>query len=146
MKYEVYHEIRVTDDYSIFDFVSVGRRGTIPKRIEFSPTDIDGFYNLAFGDIDEQGGIDDYSISNNGDRNKILATVAYAVEIYLAKYPDRWVFFRGSTLERTRLYRMAVGLNLEELSANFELYAQQASGVVPFEKNIEALGLLVKKK
>lgn len=146
MKYEVYKDIKATDDYSIFDFVSIGRKGNILKRIEFTPTEMPGFFNLAFGDINENGEIDDYSISDNGDRNKVLATVAYVVEIYLNKYPDRWVYFRGSTLERTRLYRMAIGLNLEELSLKFEIYADQKDEVVGFQRNIEATGLLVKKK
>ncbi|MBX3254913.1 MAG: hypothetical protein KF862_12290 [Chitinophagaceae bacterium] len=146
MKYEIYKDIKVTDDYSIFDFISIGRNGNIPKRIEFMTTEMPGFFNLAFGDIDENGEIDDYSISDNGDRNKVLATVAYAVEIYLNKYPDRWVYFRGSTLERTRLYRMAIGLNLEELSLKFDIYAEQKDGIVEFQRNIEAIGLLVKKK
>ncbi|HVY76517.1 MAG TPA: hypothetical protein VG890_16925 [Puia sp.] len=146
MKYEVYKDIKITDDYSIFDFVSVGRNGNIPKRIEFMPTEIPGFFNLAFGEVDENGEIDDYNISDNGDRNKVLATVAYAVEIYLNKYSDRWVYFRGSTLERARLYRMAIGLNLEELSLKFEIYAEHKNGVVEFQRNVEAIGLLVKRK
>ena len=146
MKYEVYKEIKVTDDYSIFDFISTGPEGNIPKRIEFMPTEISGIINLAFGDIDENGEIDDYSISDNGDRNKILATVAYTVDIYLNKYPDRWIYFKGSTQERTRLYRMAVGLNLEELSLKFEIYAEQKSGMIPFRKNTDILGLLIRKK
>lgn len=100
----------------------------------------------GLGDIDENGEIDDYSISDNGDRNKILATVANAVEIYLTKYPDRWVYFKGSTQERTRLYRMAVGLNFEELSLKYEIYAERKDGIAPFEKNSEVLGLLVKRK
>src|ERR1700744_1389535 len=125
MKYEVYTEIKITDDFSIFDFFSVGRKGLIPKRIEFMPTEISDIVNLAFGDIDESGEIDDYSISDNGDRNKILATVAFATEIYLNKYPERWVYFKGSTQERTRLYRMAIGLNFEELKSRFDIYAEQ---------------------
>jgi uncharacterized OB-fold protein len=32
-----------------------------------------GIFNLAFGDVDETGEINDSTISNNGDRNKILA-------------------------------------------------------------------------
>lgn len=147
MKYEVYREINVTDDYSIFDFVSVGRNGLIHKRIEFMPTKIAGYFNLAFGDVDSDGEIDDYSVSDNGDRNKILATVAYAVEIYLNRYEDRWVYFRGSTLERTRLYRMAVGLNIVELENKFDIYAElKDDTIVPFQKNIDVMGLLVKKK
>ena len=146
MKYEVYTEIKITDDFSIFDFFSVGRKGLIPKRIEFMPTEISDIVNLAFGDIDESGEIDDYSISDNGDRNKILATVAFATEIYLNKYPERWVYFKGSTQERTRLYRMAIGLNFEELKSRFDIYAEQPDGIVLFEKNIEIQGLLIKKK
>ncbi|HVX28287.1 MAG TPA: hypothetical protein VHB70_18215 [Parafilimonas sp.] len=146
MKYEVYRNIKVTDDLSIFDFISTGVKGSIPKRIEFIPTEIPGFVNLAFGDIDENGEIDDYSISDNGDRNKILATVAYAIDIYLNKYPERWIYFKGSTQERTRLYRMAVGLNFDELSQKYEIYAEQKDGIVPFQINREVLGLLVKRK
>ena len=145
-QYDVYNELRITDDYSVFDFASVGRYGSIPKRIEFMPTEIDNYYNLAFGDIDEHGNIDDYSISDNGDRNKILATIAYAIEIYLNKYPGRWIYFKGSTQERTRLYRMAIGLNLEDLLLKFQIFAEQRDGIVPFQKNIEVLGILVKIK
>lgn len=81
MKYDIYNSLAVTDDYSIFDFISSGKNGEIAKRIEFMPTHIPGYFNLAFGDVDEDGNIDDYSISDNGDRNKVLATVAFAVEI-----------------------------------------------------------------
>ena len=146
MKYEVYDQLQIADDFSIFDFVSEGRNGKISKRIEFMSTDIPGIVNLAFGDIDGDGEINDYSISNNGDRNKILSTVAFATEIYLHKYPERWIYFKGSTEERTRLYRMAIGINFEELRLKFDIYAEQPNGFVPFQKNTQAFGLLVKKK
>lgn len=146
MKYEVYQGIKITDDYSIFLFLSIGQNGNIPKRIEFMPTEIPGVFNLSFGDVGANGEIDDAKVSDNGDRNKVLATVAFAVEIYLNKYPDRWVYFSGSTRERTRLYRMAVGLNLKELATKFEIYAEQQDGIVPFQTNMEILGLIVRKK
>jgi hypothetical protein len=123
MKYEVYSKLNYTDDFSVIDFISIGKNGPIPKRIAFSRTELENVYNLAFGDIDENGEIDDYKISDNGDRNKILATVVNVIDDYTIKYPDRWIIFRGSTCERTRLYRMAVGINLEELSRTFEIYA-----------------------
>lgn len=100
MRYDIYKNLQITDDYSVIDFVSKGNKGNISKRM----------YNLAFGDLNEYGEIDDYSISDNGDRNKILATVVDVVKVYTAKYPDQLIFFRGSTQERTRLYRMAVDL------------------------------------
>lgn len=146
MKYEIYDQLRIAVDFSIFDFISEGKNGSISKRIEFTATDIPGIVNLAFGDVDANGDIDDYSISNNGDRNKILATVAFATDIYLDKYPERWIYFKGSTEERTRLYRMAIGINFEELRHKFEIYAEQFDGFVPFRKNTPALGILVKKK
>lgn len=146
MKHEVYTQIKTTDDFSLFDFVSIGKKGQVSKRIEFSVTEIPNFVNLAFGDIDENGEIDDYSISDNGDRNKVLATVAYAVDLYLTKYPHKWVYFKGSTQERTRLYRMAIGLNFEELSSKFEIFIEQTGNILPFQKNIAIDGILVKKK
>jgi len=146
MQYDVYKDLYIRDRYSIFDFFSIGPKGIIPKRIAFVPTEFSGVYNLSFGDIDVNDKINDYSISDNGDRNKVLATVAYAVEIYLNKYPDRYIFFTGSTKERTRLYRMAVGLNFGELATKFEIYCQTESGIIPFEKNIPITGLIVRRK
>ena len=43
---------------------------------------MENVFNLAFGDINENGEINDYTISDNGDRNKILATVANVVDVY----------------------------------------------------------------
>jgi hypothetical protein len=68
------------------------------------------------------------------------------VEAYTKKYPDRWIIFRGSTTERTRLYRMAVGLYLEELSTKFEIYAFVNENVVPFVKNLKINAFLIKRK
>ncbi|MFC3830224.1 MULTISPECIES: DUF6934 family protein [Niastella] len=85
-------------------------------------------------------------MSDNGDRNKILATVAKAVDDFTEKYPDRWVIFRGSTRERTRLYRMAVGINQDELSAKFEIYVYVEDQILPFAKNLEINAFLIKRK
>jgi hypothetical protein len=145
MKYEVYKDIQSTNDYSLFSFVSTGRHGNIRKGIEFTPTQIPGFVNLAFGDIDAHGYIDDCRTSANGDRNKVLATIAHVVDMYLTRYPETWIYFKGSTIERTRLYRMAICLNLEELSLKFIIYTEQKGGIIPFRKNVEALSFFVKK-
>lgn len=96
MKYEIYTDLRIAHDLRVFEFVSIGKYGVIPKRIAFIPTVLPEVFNLAFGDINEDGEIDDYSISDNGDRNKILATLAKVIELYTDKYPERWIYFRGS--------------------------------------------------
>lgn len=146
MQYEVYKNLYIKDAYSIFDFFSIGPRGIILKRIVFIPTTSARVYNLSFGDVTLNGEMSSYSVSDNGDRNKILATVAYAVDIYLEEYPDRYVFFTGSTDGRTRLYRMAVALNFDELSLKFDIYCQTDRGIIPFQKNIPTTGILVKRK
>lgn len=146
MKYEIYTQLQATDDFSIIDFISTGRRGPIPKRIVFTATESKGVYNLAFGDIDENGEIDDYGISDNGDRNKILATIASVVKMYTDIYPRRLIFFRGSTVERTRLYRMAISLNMEELSKQFQIYALVDKEFLAFRKNMRVEAFLIKRK
>jgi hypothetical protein len=62
-----------------FIFESEGLKGVIYKTIKFEKNRTD-FYNLAFGDRSETNKkIDDKARSNNGDRDKVLATVAHAV-------------------------------------------------------------------
>jgi hypothetical protein len=146
MKYEIYSDYSFTQDYSVFNFMSTGKNGAIPKRITFTTTGLANVYNLAFGDVDENGDLDDYRISDNGDRNKILATVFTVVDIYTKKFPERWITFRGSTSERTRLYRMAVGLNLDELSQIFEIYAFVQEELKLFAKNMEVNTFVIKRK
>lgn len=148
MNYEIYTDLNIADDLRVFEFMSVGRNGTIPKRVAFMPTDLPGVYNLAFGDIKQDGQLDDQSITDNGDRNKISATIAKVIDIYTERYPDRWIYFSGSTNDRTRLYRMAVSLNLDELLTRFDIYAE-IEGLrefVPFQKNMPVSAFLVKRK
>ena len=146
MKYEVYTEIEVTDDFAIFDFISTGRNGDISKRVAFTKTEQDKVYNLALGDVDEDNEINDYSVTDNGDRNKVLATVASIVEAYTKRFPDRWIIFRGSTAERTRLYRIAVGLHLEELSGLYEIKGYVDGNIIPFAKDMKVNAFLIKRK
>lgn len=146
MQYDVYKNLYIKEGYSVFVFFSIGRKGMVPKRIVFAPTEYDNVYNLVFGDIDMDGEINDYSISDNGDRNKVLATVTHAIDIYLNSYPERLIFFTGSTKGRTRLYRMAISLNFEYLSSKFEVHCQTDTGIFPFEKNMEVIGFLIRRK
>jgi hypothetical protein len=146
MKYEIYLNLTFTPDYSVIDFISIGKHGAIPKRIVFTETELQNVYNLAFGDIDENGDIDDCRISDNGDRNKILATVVKVVDSYTQRYPYRWIIFSGSTKERTRLYRIAIGINLEELSKKYEIYAFVQDELKPFIKNMEINSFVIKRK
>lgn len=80
-------------------------------------------FNLAFGDYDENaGGINDKIVTNNGDSEKVLATVASTVYAFTGRYPDSWIYATGSTEVRTRLYRMGLTNNLTEIAEDFYVY------------------------
>ena len=65
------------------------------------------YFNLGFGDQDESTGkINDLTISNNSDTDRILATVAATILEFTAHFPDAIVYVKGSTPARTRLYQM----------------------------------------
>jgi hypothetical protein len=148
MKKDVYTDIEVDSKFGKFEFISEGHNGRILKRIEFTSTQWSGVYNLAFGDVKTNGELDDLKISNNGDRNKILATVLRVVDTYTKKYPERWLYFRGSTEDRTRLYRIAIGLHFEELAEKFEILADLNGDwdFVRFYKGLNVKAFLIKRK
>ena len=107
----------------VYEFVSEGPKGYIKKMVQYSDTGTENVYNLAFGDFDEETNtINDFSITNNGDSLKVLATVASTVYAFIEKYPDAWIFATGSTANRTRLYRMGITNNLEEIKSDFDVY------------------------
>ena len=100
----------------VFQFNSEGSKGLVKKMITYTYTGSTNIYNLGFGDYDEETkSIDDKSVSNNGDSQKILATVASTIYAFTEKYPDAWIFATGSTSVRTRLYRMGITTNIEEI-------------------------------
>jgi len=143
MNYAVYDGITVSKDFSRWDFTSIGKKGPVCKGVFFSKTGMSEVYNLAFGDLDENGEIDDLSVSDNGDRDKVLATVVKIVTAYTTQFPGRWIEFKGSTDSRTRLYRMAIGLNLEELSLKFGIFGLTGKKWVPFAKNLNVSAFLI---
>lgn len=106
-----------------YEFISEGPKGRIRKIVEYTPTTIENVYNLAFGDYDDAiGGINDKIITNNGDSQKILATVASTVYAFTGKYPEAGIYATGSTAARTRLYRMGLTNNLIEISKDFFVF------------------------
>jgi hypothetical protein len=151
MNYERYTELLVTTDYLEYEFTSFGPKGAIPKIIRFTTSNNDETtFDLALGNKMVGGNLDDLARDNNKDRNKILATVVTVLKIFFDNYPDKWVFFRGSTPERTRLYRMAITLNLEELSTEFEIVGALTEKSTfrdgSFQKGIDYFGFFVQRK
>ena len=99
------YELKAGRNLTTFEFLSEGTKGQIQKVIQFEPMNLENLYNLAFGDRNlETGNVDDKVISDNGDIEKVLATVVSAVYAFADKHSDVWVYATGSTSSRTRLY------------------------------------------
>ncbi len=130
-----------------FEFVSEGAKGAIRKRIEFQQATEKNLYNLAFGDVNtDTGAIDDLAVSNNGDTDKILATVVGALYAFFDKYPEAFVYATGSTSSRTRLYQMGITRFYEDLISDFYLYGQVGKEFYKFEIGKTYSGFLAQRK
>jgi hypothetical protein len=117
------YQYKAEDHFEYFEFYSEGPKGVVKKVVEYQKTSDENVYNLAFGDYDEVAkGIDDLSVTNNGDSLKVLATVASTVYAFTDKHPKVMIIATGSTAVRTRLYRMGITNNLEEISQDFAIF------------------------
>lgn len=146
MKLERY-QLKTSNNIKVFEFVSEGPKGRIEKIIQFSETNLKGFYNLAFGDINPvTGKLDDEAISNNGDMDKILATIVAAVLAFTERNPDAYVYATGSTSARTRIYRMGISKYYEEIVDSFQLFGETENDLETFEKNKDYDGFVVIRK
>ena len=103
------YEQKAEKSLMVYEFLSEGPKGKIPKLVKYSETNLKDVYNLAFGDRNSTSGeIDDTVVSNNNDSEKVLATVVASVYAFTDKYPDSWIYATGSSKARTRLYRMGI--------------------------------------
>ena len=132
MQYPKYPVLNTSPDNTVFSFVSTGPNGDFVIEVQFTPINGTILFNLGFGVKSENGEIDDIIAINNGDRDKILATVAGFVKDFGQTYPYTVIFFSGSTLARTRLYRRAISINYNQLKNDFEILG------LPFGSSFEA--------
>jgi hypothetical protein len=135
-------------EFTIYEFVSEGPKGSIKKMVEFTETATENVYNLGFGDYDEKtNSINDLSATNNGDSLKVLATVASTVYVFIEKHPNAHILATGSTNIRTRLYRMGITNNLAEIAEDFVVYGFTEKGDWgEFEIGEDYEAFLIKKK
>lgn len=148
MKYKKYEPLLISDDALEFKFISEGPGGKILKIVQFIPTADASIYNLAFGDLMPDGTVND--LVKNKDRDQILATIASIVYEFTSRNPDKFIFFVGSTPQRTRLYRMALTINFTSLETDFEIYGinliEDVYIAEYFLKGKEYYGFLIKRR
>ena len=132
---------------AFFEFTSEGPKGSIPKIIRFTFLAAPNFYNLAFGDrIEGTEEMDDEAISNNGDSEKILATVVAAVFQFTEDHHEAVIFATGSTPARTRLYQMGIAKYFEMAQTEFFLYGRQDKTFEPSRKGVPYDAFLVTRR
>ena len=72
-----YYFFDTSSDFLRFEFDSIGPRGIIRKAVDYTPIpSTKNMYNLAFGDMQADGTIDDITVSNNSDMEMVLSTIA----------------------------------------------------------------------
>ncbi|MEO6356771.1 MAG: hypothetical protein ABIU77_03725 [Ferruginibacter sp.] len=141
------YQLKSGQGLSSYEFVSEGPKGIIIKRIQFTLINEEQVYNIGFGDKDPVNGeINDLVISNNGDSEKVLATVIAAVYAFCDKNPNIWIFATGSTNSRTRLYRIGITKYLEEIRLDFDLYGEINQEWELFEIGKNYTSFLAKRK
>lgn len=141
------YQLKTEEGLTRFEFVSEGPKGAIRKLIEFQQTLDPDVYNLAFGDKHPKtGSMDDLAVSDNGDTEKVLATVVAAVYAFLDSHPTAYVYAEGSTKTRTRLYRMGITRFYKEMQHDFFLYGRVGEAFVDFETDEVYEGFLAQRK
>lgn len=136
------------NDYHEYSFYSDGPKGEIKKTVIYSKIqDEPTIYNLAFGDENPlTGDIDDKAVTNNHDRDIVLATVANTINDFSDRYGNHFIYTAGSTPARTRLYQMGLASLWKELSKDFDVYGYQDESWQQFQKNVNYEAFLVKRK
>ena len=122
------YELKAGINLTTFEFLSEGPKGEIVKLIQFQQMNLPNLYNLAFGDLNPlTGKFDDKVVTDNGDSEKVLATIVAAVYAFTGKYPNAWVYATGSTAARTRLYRMGINKYFDIVEEDFDIMGEQQS-------------------
>ncbi|MEM6641425.1 MAG: hypothetical protein AAF616_00485 [Bacteroidota bacterium] len=141
------YELQSGEELEVFEFVSEGPRGRIPKIVQYFPTNYKNVYHLGFGDKNQvTGEIDDTIVSNNEDSEKVLATVIATLYAFTDKHRNAQVYATGSTDSRTRLYRMGISRYFDEALEDFEIFGELESSWELFKLERVYKGFLVKRK
>lgn len=138
--------IECTDDALTFEFDSVYGDRVVGKVIVYGrfPNDPNVF-NLALGDKQPDGSIDDFARTNNSDMDKVMATVVQSLFVFFDRYPVSIVYFTGSTQARTRLYQIIIGKELAVAQRAFFIRGLRNGIPEPFEPNQSYEAFLLQK-
>lgn len=142
------YPLRIDHSYKIFEFTSEGPKGKIIKLIIFERLTEPFVFNLAFGDkCPKAGKLDDPVVSDNSDTEKVLATIAEAVFLFLNKHSGTNVYAAGSTPSGNRMYRMGISKYLHETRTNYDILGRNRDCTFePYQEDKNYMGFAIRLK
>lgn len=144
------YPFRISDDALDYQFESVSEQRIIAKIVQFTPfADNALLYNLGLGDVLPDGTLDDSTVTNNRDMNRVMATVFRTIVVFFEHYPSKLVYFQGSDKGgvRTRLYRVLIARELDKAVELFTIYGRCANdSIEEFVPNREYIGFIFQRK
>lgn len=139
--YKIEHSFRG----KVYLFVSEGKNGCVRKKVQFDLMQA-GIFNLGFGDWkDGDSGFDDLAITDNGDMEMVLSTVARITVEFLSENPGVIIHLTGSTPARTRLYRIIISNRYDSIRNDYSVWGYLNGAFRPFQKNINYEAFLISK-
>ena len=141
------YSLESSADNTFYFFESIGEK-SIRKAIGYIPfQDNPKIVELVFGDLTDTYSIDFMTVSDNQDMKMVISTVIKSVKLFLGKYPDKIIYFRGSTPSRTRLYRAVISKNIDTTELFYDVLGiLENEQSEPFDKNNSYIGYLIIKK
>ena len=141
------YQIESNEVFEIFDFYSHGPKGIIHKRVMYLPTSESNLWQLIMGDYDPVNDkLDVFNVTNNDDREKVLATVGSTLFTFFNKHPKLMVYAKGSTDARTRLYQMGINQLFDEIEYEFYVFGELDGEYTRFIKNVNYKSFIVIKR
>jgi hypothetical protein len=141
-----WYPYKANEDFTQYEFVSVGPNGNIRKRVTFRSIYKDR-YNIGFGDVDmTTDETVDNIITNNGDSRIVLATVASIVYDFTSRNENATLLAVGVTASRNRLYRMGINNHWQAINPQFEVLGFYGGRWEYFEKEKPYEAFLVSRR
>jgi hypothetical protein len=129
------YPVIATDDLFTHEFYSEGPAGRIRKLILYE--------RISENLLKET---DDSRRSNNGDRDKVLLTVAFTAIDFTTRLPNAFLLIERSTAGRTRLYQITIGNNLQGINEHFDIYGLRQQNWEPFMQGVNYEAFLAQRK
>jgi hypothetical protein len=90
--------------------------------------------------------LNDKTVSNNSDREKILVTAALAALEFIRQFPNATLYIKGSTIARTRLYQIRISSVFKEINQYFIVSGLKNGVWESFKINQRYEAFLIRKK